>query len=377
MIEVRRTSLLCAALLLCGVASVTAQQPVYVIEAGHYVTPGGELEAGAVVVIRDGRIVQVGGSAPSGSRRLQFPGGVVSPGLIDAAAAIGARGALGDSSRAFDTSLDAANAFNAWHSELSAALHEGVTAFGLMTDGANVIGGRTAVCRNGAGRLEPVVLHSNGPLHLSLTTAPYDLGRPPTSRAGALAMLRSVLAGDHSADSPLGQLKSGRLRGLVSAPLGTDVFVTCDLAKRFDLQLGVMHDAQASDVASLLAEAKMPALVGPLLASQGSRRLRAAGIFEQAGVDVTLVGGLPSASPDGLRVGAALAVRHGLSAAAGRRAITVNPARILGVDGRIGTIERGREADLVVFDGDPLNLASRPIAVFVAGQRVPMSGVHR
>jgi imidazolonepropionase-like amidohydrolase len=95
-------------------------------------------------------------------------------------------------------------------------------------------------------------------------------------------------------------------------------------------------------------------------------------VFEKHGVKTAIAGGLPTAPADSLRIGAAVAARNGLSLPAARKAITNIPAELLGIEEQTGKIEKGLRADLVVFSGDPLDLQSRVLAVYVSGVRVPV-----
>ena len=112
------------------------------------------------------------------------------------------------------------------------------------------------------------------------------------------------------------------------------------------------------------------AIVNPLDLTAARRDALAAGLFEKHGVKVAIAGGLPHAPADSLRIGAAVAARAGLTPEAARRSISIVPAELLGVDEQVGSIALGHQADLVVFSGDPLDLRSRVLAVYVGGQRV-------
>jgi imidazolonepropionase-like amidohydrolase len=160
---------------------------------------------------------------------------------------------------------------------------------------------------------------------------------------------------------------------VLTAPSGADVLTAIELAEKFQIRLVVAHTADVHRVAESAAGKLAGFIVGPLDLSSGPRTARAAGLLEARKIPVAIAGGLPQTSADSLRVGAALAARAGLSPAAARRAITSAAAELLGVSDRLGAVAVGQRADLVVFSGDPLDLRTRVLAVYVGGLRVHLA----
>jgi imidazolonepropionase-like amidohydrolase len=383
-------SLALAVLTLANAAS--AQPQVTALRAGALVGPDGELQTPGVVVFRDGRILQMGGQPPSGAKVIEFERAVLCPGLIDVQGPLGAIVATGRYGTALDTHLSetvlalqpqarGADAFDRFHRQLRAALRAGVTTFALAPDDQNVVGGRIAIARTCGPEGRPALLDANGPLKLSLSPEAFKTDREPTSRMGAVSMLRSAIAdaargasaSSPGADDPLAAFAQGQLRGILTAPTAPDVLTAADLVQQFDSKLAVVHWHAAADVAAQLAQRKIGAITGPLDLFASPREALAPGILDRAGVEVAIAGGLPTQAADSLRIGAAIAARYGMSLAAARRAITLAPARFLGVDDRVGSLQRGRRADVVVFSGDPLDLRSRVLAVFVDGRRIRLA----
>ena len=99
------------------------------------------------------------------------------------------------------------------------------------------------------------------------------------------------------------------------------------------------------------------------------------GIIASAGIRTAIVTDHPVIPIQYLPLCAGLAVREGMDYDAALRAITVNPARILGLDDRIGSIRQGKDADFSVFEGDPLTLAAKPLAVYIDGEAVYNTGI--
>lgn len=357
------------ALVLSISAGAVAAAEVRAFRASGWLAPSGEIESGALIVVRDGRIVQIGGEPPADAAVTDFGVAVLSPGLVDCHAAVGAFGQLSEESHAINAAVSAADAIDRTSPQFYAAACAGVTTIAVCPDDSNLIGGRIAICR-AAGRGAPAeVLNPAGPLKLSISPAVLQTDREPSSRSGALAMLRAGLAARDAAAAgdPLGDLAAGRIAAFFAAPSGADALAVAALAREHKLRVTILHYEAARDVAAELARDGIGVICGPLDFSMPPRATSAAGVFEAAGVKVAIAGGLPAAARDTLRSGAAIAARDGLSPAAARRAITIAPAEFLGVAERVGSLAVERDADLVVFSGDPLDLRSRVLAAYVRG----------
>lgn len=354
--------------LTCGAA--LAQTTV--VRAGAYVDADGKVQPGAAVLIEGGLIARVGGDVPGNTPIEDYPGAVLCPGLVDCGAALGAGDGLSERQTAIQPRVNARDAFNRFSGQLQAALAAGITTFALGPDDQNLVGGRIAVCQTSGPGGKPRVLTDAGPLKLSLDPACFKRDREPTSRGGAIGLLRETIAAARTAagDDPLAAFATGKLTGFFAAPSGADVLAGLALADEFELRVVPIHTRDARLVSEQAAGHVPGVVVGPLDLTAGRREALAAALFERQGVPVALAGGLPAYSADNLRIAAAVAARAGLSPEAARRAITKVPADLLGVSDRVGAIQEGRRADLVVFSGDPLDLRSRALAVYVGGRRV-------
>jgi imidazolonepropionase-like amidohydrolase len=364
-----------------------AQQNERVIRAAAFVNPKGEIQRGATILIREGRIVSIseGEAAPDGAAIDDYPQAVVCPGLIDIQAALGAFGQLGERADAMEPAVNARDAFDAHHRELRAALRAGVTSFALVPDDSDLIGGRAAICKTSGPEGRPYVLSDAGPMKLSLSPDMMLGDRNPTSRGGALGILRRELeaaaaekpgttqAGGKPSN-PLSQLVRGEFPLVCAAPSGADVLSLLGVMKPYKTRLIFAHQQDARVVAETMAKAGAAAIIGPFDLSEPVRTATAGAIYGNNEVTTAIAGGLPEAPADSLRLGAAVAARNGMSLPAARRAITATPAELLGVADRIGSIQAGRDADLVLFSGDPLDLRSRVLAVYVDGRRVWSAG---
>jgi len=340
-------------------AGAPPQPAPVAVRVDAIVAPDGSLGAGGWIVVRNGRIESIGqAQPPAGTSSFEIPGGVAAPGFIDVATALGAQGQLAEPARAFTPEVVAGDAFEADHSSFLAAARAGVTTVALMPSGDNVIGGRLAIVRTADDDGRGALLVGPGPLRFTLTEEPFGGLRVPNSRMGALPQLRELLA--------KGNLPATGTN-LVEAESADQIRVAIELFTGAGKPFALLGAARADDALELLAGKSQGAVVGPYDLDTGERDLRLAQRLHERGVPVAW-----TARGDGgaLRLTAALATRAGLDAKAARLALATVPARLLGIDGECGTLEAGRRADLVVLDGDPLDLAAKVKLVLVGGAAV-------
>jgi len=135
-----------------------------------------------------------------------------------------------------------------------------------------------------------------------------------------------------------------------------------------------VHCTDGAAIADILAAEGVTAFSGPTLSDRSKPELRSLsfetpGILDRAGVLIGITTDHPVIPLQYLPLCAALAVRAGMDKKAALRAITINPAKILGIDSRVGSLEIGKDADFAVWLGDPLNVMSRPAAVWINGKK--------
>ncbi len=171
----------------------------------------------------------------------------------------------------------------------------------------------------------------------------------------------------------------GEVPMVVNASRAADLMSLVGLKERFaDLDLVILGGAEAWMVADELAAAAIPVILDPTANLPSSfealgSTLENAARLEAAGVTIALTsGGGPGHNSRLIAQAAGIAVAHGLDWDAAFAAITINPARIFGVDGQLGSLEAGKLADVVIWDGDPLELMSSPDMVFINGQETPL-----
>jgi imidazolonepropionase-like amidohydrolase len=170
----------------------------------------------------------------------------------------------------------------------------------------------------------------------------------------------------------------GRMPLLVRVDRASDIRQVLKVAREDRLKVIIDGGAEAWMLAGEIASAGVPVIINPLTNLPGNFERRAATLenaarLQAAGVVFAIQGNGGGHRARETRFNAGNAVANGLSYDAAVKAITVNPARIFGMSDRVGTLEAGKEADVVVWDGDPLEPMTRPVAIFVRGAQQPMT----
>lgn len=393
-----------SAVLLVGLTIELPAQTIAITGGRVFPVSGPAIDNGTVL-IRDGKIVAVGAnvSVPSGARRIDATGKWVTPGIFNAATVLGitevnavqgtvdayAKG-KGD---AVTASFKAWEGFNPASPLLQVTRNDGITTVGIIP-GGNMISGQAAV-------LDLVDGSSLGDLLLRAPVAMIaDLGsKGPdrgTARAEVLQRFRDVLrdarefprrradyeraqsrelaarASDLEALQPVVQ---GKMLLIIDADRASDIENALALASEFGLRIAVSGAAEAWKVADKLAAAKVPVIVGALnniprdFSGLGTRQENA-GLLQKAGVRVIINEGADAFNARNVKYSAGVAVAFGLPWEEGLRAVTQNAAELFGVADRVGTLQPGKDATLVVWDGDPFELYTRPVNVMVRGKDV-------
>lgn len=393
--------------LLLSLLALAAQAEVVALTGAtvHTMGPAGTIENGTVV-IENGRIRAVGKdvAVPSGARRIDARGKVVTPGLFDSISRIG----LVEVS-AVEGTTD------------SAIQHDRYTAAFNVADGLNPRSTLIPINRALGGLTRTLVMPQNGRtliagqgilIHLGTEQDDYLLRSPAAmlaivgeggaqrtggARGAAMLRLREVFqdaldyaknrtafeSGDRREYSlsrldleALQPVVRGEMPLVVAVERASDIEALLRLAKEYRLKLVLADAVEAWVVADQLAAAKVPVLINALNNLPASfERLGAtlenAARLQKAGVTFAFMTG-DAHTAYNLRQAAGNAVAYGLPWDAALAAMTRVPARIWGIDDRYGTLEPGKDADVVVWDGDPLDVTSAAEHVFIRGVEVPM-----
>lgn len=396
--------LLLAAALAVPALPAAAETVVITGATIHTLGAQGTIQNGSVV-IENGRIRAVGAnvSAPAGARTIDARGKVVTPGLFDSLSRIGLVevGALegtADASVEDDrvtAGFNVADAINPRSALIPVNRIEGLTRIvAAPNTGESLIAGQGAVIHLGG----PGDFLVRSPVAMFAQMGESGAELSGGSRAASILRLREAFedAKDYAAnrrafetgdrrDYALSRLDlealipvvRGELPLVVQANQASDIEAALRLAKDYKLKLILAGAKQGWKVADQIAAAKVPVLVTPLenlperFESLGAT-LENPARLHKAGVTIAFMSG-EAHNARNIKQAAGNAVAYGMPWEAALAAITSVPARIWGISDRYGTLEPGKDADVVIWDGDPLELTSFPVAVFIRGREMPMT----
>ena len=322
------------------------------------------------LLIRDGKVAHVGAEIPSEVRArakaLRFDGGWIVPGFVLAHATLAQEADLVERAVSWTPELMAAEAFDPFHEDLAELPQNAVTSCLLAPSSANVAGGIAALIKPGEefGRIAA----EDAYLKLALTTKARDQQREPTSLMGAVNMLRSALQNAKAGIQPepgmvlLQQVLQGQRPVFVHADNFAELSAILDMADEFEFEPVLVGAGAAKDCLDRIGATRARIALPGMRPEWRQEQLELPAQLEARGIPFCFIG-----TPDQLRVSAALAVRHGTSRKAALAAITRVPAELTGQDELTGSLRRGCSADFAVFGGDPLDLSSPLLAVFVDG----------
>jgi imidazolonepropionase-like amidohydrolase len=393
-----------AALLLVGAASAGGAQPIAIVGAKVYPVSGPPLE-NATVVIDKGVIAAVGTrvAVPAGATRIEARGKWVTPGLIHAASGLGlveigavpeANDAAAKGEHAVAASFRAWDGLNPDSVLWVPARNEGITSAVVAPTGRTLVSGQAAVVdladgsRSDLVRRAPVAMF--GQLGSAAGAGTSARGELAQRLRELIADVRAFAAGREAYDAgnsrELSARRSdleamipvveGRLPLVVSVDRAADIEMALDLGRELNLKLVILGGAEAWKVAPRLAADKVPVLTGALdnipssFARLGSRQENA-GLLGMVGVPLIIVNGPGEAfNVRNIRQEAGNAVAYGLPWDAALRAVTLTVAEQFGIADQVGSLQTGRDANLVVWSGDPFEFATIAEHVFVRGQSV-------
>jgi imidazolonepropionase-like amidohydrolase len=379
-------SVLALALFVAPVPSPAAE--TIVIKADRVITVSGPAIQNGTVLVQDGKITAVGKSVAVPANARVIRAAVAMPGLVDSHTHIGCQNEIEEPIDALMPDLRACDAFDPDSASLRKALAAGVTTVGLAPGNGNVVGGKMAVVRLGK---RPAVISGYAAQKLSISLDAANDLRNPTSRGGVIALARRALAGAGRATAvsssrqtsllvgefptrlseratSLAPVLHGKVPVFIHAPETVDVEAALRLSSEFGLRPVLVHSSGGARVGGLLKSRGVPVVLGALGLASTNRLLEAPAKLARAGVKVAFCTDGPASDPGSLRMSAHLAVKHGMSPDVAIRALTLSGAEALGIDARTGSIGPGKDADLLLLSGDPLDLTSRVLAVISGGK---------
>lgn len=278
-------------------------------------------------------------------------------------------------------------------------LEAGVTSVIVAPGSANPIGGQLAAIRTHGIRIDDMIIKAPAGMKFALGENPKttynDRDETPVTRMATAALIREnllkaqeymrkkeVAEADPEGEPPEYDMKLEALipvlRGEIQAHFHAhrldDIFTAMRISKEFSLDYVIIHGTESYLAADILAKEGAPVVTGPNLLDRCKPELShmsftGPGVLTAAGVLCSICTDHPETPLKYLTLCAGVAVKNGLSREDAIRCITINPAKIAGLDSRIGSLEPGKDADMVLLTGDPLELSSRVKSVFSLGRR--------
>lgn len=374
-----------------------------------YTMAGNVLEKGTIL-IKDGKIAAVGTNIeiPANAEIIDATGKIITPGIIDAHTHIGiGEEGIGwegkdynEVSNPVTPQLRAIDAINPEDEGFKDAIKGGITTVMTGPGSANVLGGESLVMKTYGRTVEEMVILNPCGIKGAFGENPKrvygtrNVPATPGTRMATASLMRDALVkaqnylkkvedakkdGKH-VDRELQQESVARLLTKelplrAHAHRADDIMTILRIAKEFDIDVTLEHCTEGHKIADIIAEAGVPAMVGPTMTARSKyelkdRSLDTPAILHQAGVKVSLITDHPVIPIQFLPLCAGVAIRHGFPEEEALKSITINPAEALGVADRVGSLEVGKDADIVIFDGHPLETRTKVEKVFINGELV-------
>ncbi len=380
---------------LCFLPSVYGQ---IAVKGETVYTMAGEAITNGVVLINNGKITAVGPATtvqvPAGYRTLTAK--VVTPGLIDAHTVVGLNGYLNqphdqmalDGGASVQPELRATDAYNPEERLIEWVRELGVTTIHTGHQPSALIPGQTMIAKTWGKTVDDVTIVPTAMVSVVLGTAATGAaGRSPGTRGKQAAMLRAELikAQENATkkDAPkdlkseiMARVIKGEVRLLITAHKDQDIMTALRLAKEFNLKIVLDGASEAQLVLNEIKASGFPVIIHPTMARAGgdteSLSMETASKLKAAGIPVALQSGYEGYVPKTRVVlfEAAMAAANGLSKSDALALITIDAAKILGLDGRIGSIAVGKDADIAMYDGDPFEYTSHCVGTIINGRVV-------
>jgi imidazolonepropionase-like amidohydrolase len=362
------------------------------------------------VLVDNGRIVAVGPAAevdvPDDAEIVDVSGSWLLPGFVEAHGHVGILEEgehwvgedVNEKTDPNGARLRALDGINPDDEGFRDALAGGVTTIVVKPGSANPIGGQTVAVKAWGRTVDEMLVREPVSVKSALGENPKrvysEQGKLPSTRLGVAAVIRDAFSraqdyklrkqhaervGDPMERDPtlevLNRVLDGELPWSQHSHRADDIATAIRLAEEFGYRLVINHGTEGHLLADLLAEKDIPVIIGPLLVRRSKvevrrRSLRTPGILARAGVKIAITTDHPVVPINFLVHQATLSVKEGLDAVTALRSITLNPAEILALDDRVGALRPGLDADIVLWSGDPLDVMSRAMRVFVAGREV-------
>ena len=381
------------------------------IKNGRLLTMAGSVYEKGYIILEEGKIREVGsieGMPHYTGEILDAEGLTILPGLVDAHTHMGLfEDSLGfegeDGNEDTDPTtpqLRVIDAINPLERSFAEAVDAGVTTVVVSPGSANPVGGQIAAVKTWGRRIDDMILCEPLAVKFALGENPkytyHEKEQAPVTRMATAAIIRELLKKaqeyqknkarakeEEDFDEPEYDAKLESLLPLLEKKIpahfhahrADDMFTAIRIAKEFDLDYVILHGTEAHLVADILAQEHTRIVIGPSMTDRSKPELKnldigAAAVLREAGISFSICTDHPETPVKYLMDCAGLAVRGGLDEMAALEAITIGSAQLAGIAQRVGSIEPGKDGDLVCYTGNPLDYRTRVQAVLIDGKIV-------
>jgi len=392
-------------MLLVLIASSALILPAQVAIRGEKVyTSAGPTIADGVIIIRDGKVQQVGPASqvkvPPGYRLLQAK--AVTPGLIDAHTVVGLSGYLNqphdqdqvERTAALQPDLRAIDAYNPQERLVEWVRSHGVTTMHTGHGPGVLVSGQTMIVKSRGRTVDEAVMVPQAMIAVTIGESAREATKGPGTRAKMVALLRTELIKAQEYDrkretaaedkkpardlrlEALARVLKREVPLLVTVHRSQDIMSALRVAKEFNIRLVLDGAAEAFLLLDQIKEAGVPVIVHPTMARSGGETenlsMETAAKLKKAGIPFAFQSGFESYVPKTRVVlyEAGVAAANGLTFDEALAAATLDAARLLGISDRVGSLEPGKDGDVVLYDGDPFEYTSHVVGVVIQGEVV-------
>lgn len=384
--------------------SLLAYGQNYAIKGKTVYTMAGAAISDGLVLIKEGRIEAVGSAdklkIPNGYE--VFEGAVVTPGLIDAHTVVGLSGYLNqphdqdqlEGSAPIQPELRAIDAYNARENLVDWLRQHGVTTIHTGHGPGALISGQTMIVKTWGDTVDEAMVKPQAMLAATLGESALVEKKSPGSRGKMMAMLRNELlaaqayskksaSADEDKKPPrdlgkevLVQVLKGELPMMITVDRSRDILNALRLAEEFGIKIVIDSGAEAYMLTDEIKKSGFPVFIHPTMkrsfGEAENMTMEAAHLLREADIPIAFQSGYEGYVPKTRVVlfEAAIAAANGLGMEAALAVSTIEAAKILGIDKRVGSLEKGKDADVVVFDGDPFEYLTHVTQVFINGKHV-------
>lgn len=376
------------------------------IKKGKVVTMAGEVYERGDVLISGSKIMDIGKEIEADCEKVDASGMWVLPGFIEAHCHIGldepysgpAGNDVNESTDPITPYISALDGINFYDESFSEALMAGITTVCTGPGSANVIGGTFSILKTFGETPFEMIFKEKAAMKAALGENPKRIyggkGKMPSTRMGTAYLLRDMLNKTQNYIARKNRAyeknelfeEDAKYEELIPVIEGTmplkvhvhradDIVTALRISDEYGIKITLDHCSEGLNLIDEIKKRKVPAVIGPTMTFRRkvetkNKSFKTPGVFAEEGILTAITTDHPVTNIQYLPICAALCVREGMDEYKALEAITINPARILGIERRVGSIEVGKDADIVIFDGNPLEFKSKTKYVIVNGKIV-------